>query len=413
MSERDSKLSHQSARSESRSARIAVIYGTRPEAIKCAPLVKALEAHPALDPTVIVTGQHTSLVDQVHATFRISADHDLNLMEPGQPLGRLSGRVTTAASAVLRAERPDAVVVHGDTSSSTAAALAAFSENIPVVHLEAGLRSHDLGNPFPEEGNRRMTAAVTALHLCPTNLARRNLLDEGVVPDRVTVTGNTVVDALLTVASSDIPPTDPALQTALAGGRRLVLLTLHRRESWGPTMSAIAKSVRRIVEAVPDIVVLCPMHPNPMVRETLTANLGGHERILLTEPLEYTDLATALRHAHLVLTDSGGIQEEAPTFGVPVLVLRDTTERPEAIDAGCALLVGTRPDAIFSEATRLFLDADAYRTMTAAGNPYGDGHAGARAAAAIAELVGAGSRLPDYAPDGDFSSSTRIAVSVG
>ncbi|NMM90139.1 UDP-N-acetylglucosamine 2-epimerase (non-hydrolyzing) [Rhodococcus sp. SRB_17] len=376
--------------------RIAVVYGTRPEAIKCAPLIKTIEAHPGLDVTVVVTGQHTEMVDEVHQIFGIHADHDLALMEPGQALGRLSGRVTSATSGVLREIRPNVVVVHGDTSSSTAAALAAFSEGIPVVHLEAGLRSHDLRNPFPEEGNRRMTAAITSLHLCPTQLARRNLLAEQISPNSIVVTGNTVVDALLTAAADADAPDNSALQAALDSGLRLVLLTLHRRESWGTPMEAVAEAVRQVADAVPDIVVLCPMHPNPAVRTTLTERLGGHARILLTEPLSYRDLVTTLRRAHLVMTDSGGIQEEAPTFGVPVLVLRDTTERPEAIEAGCARLTGTASLAVFTDAARLLLDDDAHGAMAQAGNPYGDGHASVRAVAAIAELVGAGTRLPDY-----------------
>ncbi|OYD61131.1 non-hydrolyzing UDP-N-acetylglucosamine 2-epimerase [Rhodococcus sp. OK302] len=376
--------------------RIAVIYGTRPEAIKCAPLIKAIEAHPGLDVTVVVTGQHPEMVNEVHRIFEIHPDHDLALMEPGQPLGRLSGRVTVAITEVLRQFRPDIVVVHGDTSSSTAAALAAFSEGIPVVHLEAGLRSHDLRNPFPEEGNRRMTAAITSLHLCPTELARQNLLAERIPLNNIAVTGNTVVDALLTTATNTDTPDNRALRSALDSGLRVVLLTLHRRESWGKPMEAVASAVRQIVDAVPDIVVLCPMHPNPAVRATLTERLGAHERILLAEPLAYRDLVAALKHTYLVLTDSGGIQEEAPTFGVPVLVLRDTTERPEAIEAGCARLTGTAPVSVFADATRLLLDENAYRAMAHAGNPYGDGHAAARAVAAIAELVGVGKRLPDY-----------------
>ncbi|NMM85921.1 UDP-N-acetylglucosamine 2-epimerase (non-hydrolyzing) [Rhodococcus sp. SRB_17] len=376
--------------------RIAVVYGTRPEAIKCAPLIKAIEAHPGLDVTVVVTGQHTEMVDEVHQIFGIHPDRDLALMEPGQALGRLSGRVTSATSGVLREIRPDVVVVHGDTSSSTAAALAAFSEGIPVVHLEAGLRSHNLRNPFPEEGNRRMTTAITSLHLCPTPLARQNLLAEQISPNSIVVTGNTVVDALLTAKTDADEPENAALRAALDSGRRLVLLTMHRRESWGKPMEAVADAVRQVADAVTDIVVLCPMHPNPAVRTTLTERLGGHERVLLTEPLSYRDLVAALRHAHLVMTDSGGIQEEAPTFGVPVLVLRDATERPEAIEAGCARLTGTAPLAVFTDAARLLLDEDAHGAMAQAGNPYGDGNAAVRAVAAIAELVGIGTRLPDF-----------------
>jgi UDP-N-acetylglucosamine 2-epimerase (non-hydrolysing) len=366
--------------------RIMTVYGTRPEAIKCAPLVKAIEASDDLDGVVVVTGQHREMLDQVNALFEITPDHDLDVMSHGQTLAQIFSRVLDGLDPILAAERPDAVVVQGDTTTSTAAALAAFYRQIPVVHLEAGLRSGDLASPFPEEANRKLTSQIAALHLAPTETSRENLLREGVADGDVVVTGNTVIDALLTAVQRQVPFTDPALERAVADGRRLLLVTTHRRESWGDAMQGVGRAVARLAREHDDLLVVLPAHRNPVVREAILPALDGLPNVLVTEPLPYGEFARLMAEAHVILSDSGGVQEEAPSLGTPVLVMRDTTERPEAVAAGTVRLVGTDEETIVAEVTTLLRDASAHAAMATAENPYGDGTAAPRSLAALRRL---------------------------
>lgn len=385
------------AASEDRAPRrVMLLYGTRPEAIKIAPLIAGLHVHPALEPVVAVTGQHRQMLDQVHSTFGITPDHDLQLMSHGAGLAQIAATMLGATSGLLQADRPDLVVVQGDTSSAFAAALAAFYERIPIVHLEAGLRTGDNYSPFPEEANRRLTSPLAALHLAPTTMSRRNLEAEGIDPATIAVTGNTVIDALHATLAAPVAFADPAVARVVAGPRRLLLVTTHRRESWGDRMAAAMDAVRVIAQRLPDVHILLPMHLNPVVRRLIEPRLGDLENVLLTEPLRYDEFAHVLDAAHVVLTDSGGVQEEAPSLGTPVLVLRDTTERPEGVHAGTVRLVGTDPHVITKQTLRLFQDTEAYAAMATAVNPYGDGLAAPRCVGAIAELLGVGARMPDF-----------------
>ncbi len=363
--------------------RIMTVYGTRPEAIKCAPLVKAIEASDDLDGVVVVTGQHREMLDQVNALFEITPDHDLDVMSHGQTLAQIFSRVLDGLDPILAAERPDAVVVQGDTTTSTAAALAAFYRQIPVVHLEAGLRSGDLASPFPEEGNRKITSQIAALHLAPTGVSRDNLLREGVADGDIVITGNTVIDALLTAVERQVPFTDPALARAVADGRRLLLVTTHRRENWGDAMQGVGRAVARIAREHEDLLVVLPAHRNPVVREAILPALDGLPNVLVTEPLPYGEFARLMAEAHVILSDSGGVQEEAPSLGTPVLVMRDTTERPEAVAAGTVRLVGTDEETIVAEVTTLLRDTSAHAAMATAENPYGDGTAARRSLSAV------------------------------
>jgi UDP-N-acetylglucosamine 2-epimerase (non-hydrolysing) len=380
-------------------ASVMLVYGTRPEAIKMAPVVKELARHPGLRPIVVVTGQHREMLDQVNRVFGIVPDHDLNIITPGQSLTEITVRSLTGLEPLLRAERPDLVLVQGDTTTCFAASLAAFYQQIPVAHLEAGLRTDNRYNPFPEEINRRLTTQLADLHLAPTSIARNNLLAAGVDPSTITVTGNTVIDALLEVTSSEPSISDPTL-AALVSSRvsPLLLVTSHRRESWGEPLTRTATAIARLVRAFPDLHVLLPAHRNPIVRAALLPVLEGLDRVHVTEPLDYPDFCRALQLATIVLTDSGGVQEEAPALGKPVLVLRETTERPEAVQAGAALLVGTDTEAIVAETTRLLTDADHFQSMIGAGNPYGDGHAAERAVSAMAHLLGLGDAPDEFSP---------------
>jgi len=369
---------------------VMLLAGTRPEAVKLAPLALALEARPGLRPLVVHSGQHQGMVEQALAPFGVTVDAWLDLPQrvSGTQAELVSG-LLPALDAALRRWEPAAVVVQGDTTTGLAGALAAFWRGIPVVHLEAGLRTHNLTSPFPEEGTRQMISRIAALHLVPTAAAAAALRAEGVAAKRITHTGNTVVDAVLAVAARDLPARDPALALLEMGigeaGEQLVLVTSHRRESWGEPLSRTLTAVRQIVAAHPKVQVLFPVHPNPAVRAQVQEQLAGVARVTVTEPLEYPDLVRALRLASLVLTDSGGIQEEAPTFGTPVLVLRENTERPEAVDAGCAWLVGTDADLITATAARVLRGE---LRAAASGNPYGDGTAAEKSVTAIETLLG-------------------------
>ncbi|WP_076263102.1 non-hydrolyzing UDP-N-acetylglucosamine 2-epimerase [Intrasporangium flavum] len=381
--------------------RVMTVYGTRPEAIKMAPLVAALEADDRIEPVVAVTGQHREMLDQVNRLFGIRPEHDLDLMTPGAGLAEITARTVLATSALLRETRPDVVVVQGDTTTVLAAGLAAFYEHIPVVHLEAGLRTGDIRSPFPEEANRRLTAPLADLHLAPTATSKANLVRESVDAARVPVTGNTVIDALRWTTAQPVEFDDPRVAEAVdhaAHGQDLLLVTSHRRESWGPRMVETMTAVRDLARDRPDLQVLLPMHRNPVVRDVIEPLLGSLPNVLLTEPLDYHRFAHALAASRLVLTDSGGVQEEAPSLGKPVLVMRDTTERPEAVEAGTVRLVGTDGATIRSAVEELLDDPHAYAAMAAAVNPYGDGRAAERSVAAIAELLGVGHRAPDFDP---------------
>ena len=380
------------------SKRIMVIYGTRPEAIKLAPVIRTMRQSRLLQPVVTLTGQHRSIVDQVHEMFGIMPDHDLDVIRPKQSLDGLTARVITRLTKVLRADRPDAVVVQGDTTSAFAGALAAFYERIPVVHVEAGLRTDDIYSPFPEEVNRRLTSQIATLHLAPTPESEANLVREGIDAAKILVTGNTVIDALLWTVRQEYPYGSPALEAVDRAQSPVLLVTTHRRESWGRRMQDVAHAVARLARLHPDLKVVLPVHPNPAVRETLLPALKGLGNVLTVEPLDYGAFSRMLRRSTVVLTDSGGVQEEAPSLGKPVLVMRDTTERPEAVAAGTARLVGTDTDHIVQQVDSLLNSDRAYREMANAVNPYGDGHAARRTVDAIKHQCGLGPRPKPWRP---------------
>ncbi len=386
--------------------KVMVVYGTRPEAIKVAPVITALQATKGIELDVIVTGQHRAMLDQVNSLFGITPRVDLDIMTDRQSLTGLAAKALEGVGGVIADARPDAILVQGDTSTAAAAALAAYYSGVPVFHLEAGLRSGRLDSPFPEEGNRRIVGQLAALHFAPTPTARDNLLAEGVAPSRVIVTGNTVIDALL-YAVSRPPELSDDIGRVIRSGRRIILVTSHRRESWESGLASTARAIGRLVDARPDIHVLIPLHRNPIVREAFATWLPPHERVTVVDPLDYHEFTAVMAASHLVLTDSGGVQEEAPSLGRPVLVTRDTTERPEGVDAGAARLVGTDEEVIVAEVGRLLDDESAYEAMARAVNPYGDGGAAMRVAAAIQEFFGIGSRTADFDPG---LAVTRIAA---
>ena len=381
--------------------RILLVFGTRPEAIKMCPLVKEFQKYPEDFETVVcVTGQHREMLDQVLRIFDVKPDYDLNIMKQGQDLYDVTARVLTGMRDVLDAVRPDVVLVHGDTTTSTAAALAAFYRQIPVGHVEAGLRTHNIYSPWPEEMNRQITGRIATYNFSPTPLSRQNLLDEGVSPEKITVTGNTVIDALQWVAKRI--EGDQALQTRLAGElleagydvsrseeskRRLVLITGHRRENFGEGFINICTAIRDLAHRYPDVDFVYPMHLNPNVRKPIHQvfgeNLTDLGNLFFIEPLDYLDFVYLMDKSTVVLTDSGGIQEEAPGLGKPVLVMRDTTERPEALEAGTVKLVGTDYAKIVGEVSTLLDDGAAYEAMSQAVNPYGDGQACTRIVAQL------------------------------
>jgi UDP-N-acetylglucosamine 2-epimerase (non-hydrolysing) len=374
---------------------VHLIAGTRPEAIKLAPVMDAMLTAGRVHPVLVASGQHPTMVTQALAAFDLEPDVTLPIERVTGSQPELMTALINRLDALFAERKPAAVIVQGDTTTTLAGALAAFWRQIPVVHLEAGLRSGDLDSPFPEEGNRRLVGQIAALHLAPTSLAATNLLDEGVEPNRVVLTGNTVVDAVLRVVGGRPDLNDERLDRAVAPGNRMILVTAHRRESWGEPLDRVLGAVRTLLNRYPDLHVVLPSHPNPAVRAQVEAGMANQPRATVTDPLPYPVLARLLSEAYLVLTDSGGIQEEAPSFGVPALVLRDVTERVESLAAGCARLVGTDPTLIVAEAMRLLDDRTARDAMTAAGNPYGDGTASVRVEAAVAELLGVpGTRRP-------------------
>lgn len=375
---------------------VLTVFGTRPEAIKVAPLVRAIESSATLRSRTIVTAQHREMLDQVNELFGIVPDNDLNIMASGQTLNGIASRVIGDLDAVLEAERPNAVLVQGDTTTVMGAAIAAFNRGIPVVHLEAGLRSGNLLSPFPEEANRKLTSQISALHLAPTPRSRDNLLAEGVNPADVVVTGNTVIDALHIAVDMNIAPADAKVADYVAADRPKLLVTTHRRENLGSAMENIGNALAHLAETLPELLVLLPAHRNPLVREAVLPRVERFDNVLITEPLSYGEFTTVMAASDVVLTDSGGIQEEAPSLGKPVLVMRENTERPEAVDAGSVALIGTDTDRIVAETSRLFNDAGTYEAMAKAVNPYGDGRASDRSVAAIEELLGVGKRVEEF-----------------
>lgn len=379
---------------------IMPIYGTRPEAIKMAPIVNALIESKDFTCIVTVTGQHRAMLDQVNSLFGIVPDYDLDILQQRQSLISIMSKTIGGLDRLFQEHKPDAVVVQGDTTTSTAAAIAAFYHNIPVVHVEAGLRSGNMFSPFPEEANRKITSQISSLHLAPTSTSKANLLAENVNEKDIVVTGNTVIDALLATVERQVSFKDATLESLTESGRRILLVTTHRRENQGDAMEGIGRALATIADAEPELTIVLPIHKNPAVREAVLPAIEGKTNILVVEPLEYGEFTRLLSMAHLVLTDSGGVQEEAPSLGKPVLVMRDNTERPEAVSAGTVSLIGTDETRIVREVDRLLSDDKHYSAMANAINPYGDGLATERIVAALSALLGMGSRLPDFAPHG-------------
>lgn len=375
-----------------------LVFGTRPEAIKMAPLAVALAKQDWCEPIVCVTGQHREMLDQVLAFFGVTADVDLGLFQPGQSLTQLTSRALAAMEPVMAEHTPHAVVVQGDTTSTFIGALSAFYGQVPVVHLEAGLRTDNRYSPFPEEIYRRLTGQLTALHLAATSQARDNLIRDGVAAADISVTGNTVIDALRMAVDRKETYGDAHLERIDRSDRRVVLITAHRRESWGAGMSAIGMAIAKLAEVHADVEFVFPIHRNPVVRDAIVPLVSDRANVTIIEPLPYGAFSRLMNRASVVLTDSGGVQEEAPSLGKPVLVMRDNTERPEAVYAGTAKLVGTDDTVIFNEVTTLLTDPHAYDLMAQAHNPYGDGRAVDRCVAAIGALLGIGERIDEFTP---------------
>lgn len=362
--------------------KVMSIFGTRPEAIKMAPLVKELENREEIESIVCVTAQHREMLDQVLDTFKIKPDYDLNIMKKGQTLSDITSRILHSLEDVIKETNPEIILVHGDTTTAFASALAAFYNQVSIGHVEAGLRTNDKYSPFPEEMNRQMVDCMTDMYFAPTELSKENLIKENIDEDKIYVTGNTVIDAMGTTVSENY--THKELEW-IKEDERLILLTAHRRENFGEPMKNIFRAIRRIVDDFEDVKVLYPIHLNPIVREIAHEIFEGCDKVRLIEPIEVFDFHNFQNKSYLIMTDSGGIQEEAPSLGKPVLVLRDTTERPEGIKAGTLKLVGTNEDKIYNEAKKLLEDKDEYEKMSKASNPYGDGLASKRIVDAIIE----------------------------
>lgn len=368
------------------------VFGTRPEAIKMAPLALALAADERFEAKVCVTGQHREMLDQVLGLFAIEPDFDLNIMKPGQDLTDVTTSILQGMKTVFAEFKPDVVLVHGDTATTFATSLAAYYQQIPVAHVEAGLRTGNIYSPWPEEANRKLTGVLANLHFAPTETSQANLLREGIAPTNIIVTGNTVIDALLDVVKrldhdKELNAIAAAPSAFLDPARRLILVTGHRRESFGDGFERICQALMEVAQQHPDVDIVYPVHLNPNVREPVNRLLSGISNVHLIEPLDYLPFVSLMSRAYLILTDSGGIQEEAPSLGKPVLVMRDTTERPEAVDAGTVKLVGTDTRNIVRELNRLLIDQDAYRAMSYAHNPYGDGQACVRIIEALCNKI--------------------------
>lgn len=373
--------------------KIMAIFGTRPEAIKMAPVVRELLKHPEFETKVCLTAQHREMLDQVVDLFQLPVDYDLDIMKQGQSLYDITDRVLLGLKDVLEKEKPDLVLVHGDTTTTFSATLAAFYQQIDVGHVEAGLRTGNMYSPFPEEANRRLTSVLTALHFAPTETARQNLLKENQKDDHIFTVGNSVIDALLATVKKDYVFEDKELQD-IEEHKRIILVTTHRRENLGEPMRNVYRALRRLVETVPDTEVVFPVHRNPFVRQAVKEVLDGVPGIHLVDPMEYEPFTNLMARSAIILTDSGGIQEEAPSLGKPVLVLRDTTERPEAVASGTVKLVGTDEDKVYNTAYKLLTDEKAYKEMAESINPYGDGHTSERIVQAILYFYGISEKKP-------------------
>lgn len=369
--------------------RLMTVFGTRPEAIKMCPLVLEMHKYPEyIEPIVAVTAQHREMLDQVLELFNIKPDYDLNIMASGQTLYDITTRALNGLKEVIEDAKPDMVLVHGDTTTTFAGALAAFYAQVPVGHVEAGLRTGNKYSPYPEEMNRKLTGSIADMHFAPTSTSKENLLKENVNPEAIMVTGNTVIDALQTTVKANYEFADAEFNKIFARGNRLILMTTHRRENLGEPMRNVYKALRKVLETHADVEAIFPVHKNPKVREIVQEELGGLERVHLVEPMDYEPFANLMGKVDIVLTDSGGIQEEAPALGKPVLVLRDTTERPEAVDAGTVKLVGTGYEDVLRETNLLLDDPAHYQKMAEAANPYGDGKACERIIRAILQKKG-------------------------
>lgn len=362
--------------------KVMLVFGTRPEAIKMCPLVNELKKREELQTVVCVTGQHRQMLDMVLEAFDVTPDYDLSIMKDKQTLFDVTTNILNRIKEVLEKEKPDVVLVHGDTSTTFVTALACFYLQIPVGHVEAGLRTYNIYSPYPEEFNRQAVSIISKFNFAPTELSKQNLLKEGKNPDSIYVTGNTAIDALKTTVRENY--THPELEWAK--GSRLIMITAHRRENLGEPMRHMFKAIRRVMDEHPDVKAIYPIHMNPAVREIANEYLGDDDRIHIIEPLDVLDFHNFLSRSYLILTDSGGIQEEAPSLGKPVLVMRDTTERPEGIAAGTLKLVGTEEEMIYKEFSRLLSDKDEYEAMSKASNPYGDGHACERIADVLCKM---------------------------
>ena len=363
--------------------KVMLVFGTRPEAIKMCPLVNELKSRKELETVVCVTGQHRQMLDQVLEAFSVKPDYDLSIMKERQTLFDVTTNILNSIKEVLEKEQPNVVLVHGDTSTTFVTALACFYLQIPVGHVEAGLRTYNIYSPYPEEFNRQAVGIVSQFNFSPTELSRDNLLREGKNPDTIYITGNTAIDALKTTVKEDYSHSE----LEWAEGSRLIMITAHRRENLGEPMKNMFRAIRRVMDENPDVKAIYPIHMNPVVRETANAILGDDERIHIIEPLEVLDFHNFLNKSYLILTDSGGIQEEAPSLGKPALVMRDTTERPEGIKAGTLKLVGTEEETIYNEFTKLLTDEEEYNKMSRASNPYGDGFACKRIADILIEKL--------------------------
>jgi UDP-N-acetylglucosamine 2-epimerase (non-hydrolysing) len=377
--------------------KIMLVFGTRPEAVKMAPLALALRKVEWCEPIIAVTAQHREMLDQVMELFGLTADYDLDMLTPGQTLTDVTTKALNGLGPIMESVKPDCVVVQGDTTTTFAGALAAFYRQIPVVHMEAGLRTDDPLSPFPEEINRRLTTQLTTLHLAATPTSAANLWRDGIKREHICITGNTVIDALHWAVDRKPAYDDAQLEAIDVGGRKVLLVTAHRRESWGEGMRQIGIALRTIAERYPELEIVFPIHKNPLVRDSIVPAVAGLANVTILEPLAYGAFSRIMNRATIVLTDSGGVQEEAPSLGKPVLVMRDTTERPEAVAAGTARLIGTDANRIVSAVTELLDDPAAFALMANAVNPYGDGLASQRTIEAMAHLFGLGQRPADFA----------------
>jgi UDP-N-acetylglucosamine 2-epimerase (non-hydrolysing) len=390
---------------------VAVVLGTRPEAIKFAPVIHALRDDPRFEPIVISTGQHREMLDETLRAFGLTPDIDLGVMVPKQTLSQTTYRALRELEGQLSTRKVEAVLVHGDTATTMAGALAGFHHQISVVHVEAGLRSGFLGSPFPEEGNRRMVAQIAALHLAPTPGNKANLLAEGIAEDTIAVTGNTVIDALQWASDKADSFGHPALEDLADDRRRVVLASAHRRDAW-PHLPQIARAFARIADE-PDTRVVVPLHRNPAVRQAMLPHIGGHPNITIVDPLPYLNFCRLMRRADIILSDSSGAQEEGPALGKPTLVISNVTERSEAVVAGTARLVGTTYDGVYAQTVRLLRDKDAYARMASAANPYGDGRATRRTIDALAHFFGDGPPAEPFVPETPLNDLTDETVHTG